>query len=289
MLKKLILLPLLITFCMLVTGCNKNENTFSLEKKYYQNSSYIELNEEKLNTLIKDKESFAVFVYQPLCTTSYEFNQILTEFSNTYQVSFYKIAFSDMKETQLGKYVKYYPSVVIYKDGEVIDYLDANSDEDTNYYKSINDFTSWFKQYVKISKTNTNNSDTSSKDEENNNTKIDAELKNVVYNENKVNIYFFWGNGCPHCEEEFEFLESIKTEYGDYFTLNTFEVWYNKDNVKVLESFANAMGEKVTGIPYTIIGNKTFTGFKDEYKKEFLTAIKEQYKNSYDVYFDKIK
>ena len=36
-------------------------------------------------------------------------------------------------------------------------------------------------------------------EETNNDTKIDAKLEDIVYDENKVNIYFFWGNGCPHC------------------------------------------------------------------------------------------
>ena len=105
--------------------------------------------------------------------------------------------------------------------------------------------------------------------------------------EEKIRLYLFHQNGCPHCEEEFKFLKSIETEYGKYFTLNTFEVWYSKDNAKILEQFANAMGDEVKGVPYTIIGNKTFSGFSKKYEEQFLNAIKDQYHNSYDVYFDK--
>ena len=34
--------------------------------------------------------------------------------------------------------------------------------------------------------------------------------------DDKINIYFFRGEGCPHCAQEEKWLESIKEEYGDY-------------------------------------------------------------------------
>lgn len=284
--KKLIFFSLTMIFCLLLVGCNNKQDTFSLDKEYYQNNSFNELDKNTFDDLINNKKSFAIFIYQPLCTTSYEFNKILTEFANQYQISFYKMSFSDMKETELKEYIKYYPSLVIYHEGEIVDYLDANSDSDSEYYKSVDGFKKWFSNYVSIQKKN-DNDNLILEEETNNDTKIDAKLEDIVYDENKVNIYFFWGNGCPHCEEEFKFLKSIETEYGNYFTLNTFEVWYSKDNAEILEQFANAMGDEVKGVPYTIIGNKTFSGFSKNYEEQFLKAIKEQYHNSYDVYFDK--
>lgn len=284
--KKLIGFSLAMIFCFLLVGCNNKQDTFSLDKEYYQNNSFNELDKNTFDDLINNKKSFAIFTYQPLCSTSYEFNEILTEFANQYQISFYKMSFSDMKETELKEYIKYYPSLVIYYEGEIVDYLDANSDSDSEYYKSVDGFKKWFSNYVSIQKANSNDN-LILEEETNNHTKIDAKLEDIVYDENKVNIYFFWGNGCPHCEEEVKFLKSIETEYGNYFTLNTFEVWYSKDNAKILEQFANAMGDEVSGVPYTIIGNKTFTGFSEKYKEQFLKAIKDQYHNSYDVYFNK--
>lgn len=284
--KKLIGFSLAMIFCFLLVGCNNKQDTFSLDKEYYQNNSFNELDKNTFDDLINNKKSFAIFIYQPLCSTSYEFNKILTEFANQYQISFYKMSFSDMKETELKEYIKYYPSLVIYYEGEIVDYLDANSDSDSEYYKSVDGFKKWFSNYVSIQKANSNDN-LILEEETNNHTKIDAKLEDIVYDENKVNIYFFWGNGCPHCEEEFKFLKSIETEYGNYFTLNTFEVWYSKDNAKILEQFANAIGDEVSGVPYTIIGNKTFTGFSEKYKEQFLKAIKDQYHNSYDVYFNK--
>lgn len=286
--KKKVIIISVITFLLVASLVLflLNNRTFSLEKKYYGNSEFKELTISEYDKLIEDKESFAIFIYQPLCTTSYEFNKVLTEFANKNQISFYKMAFSDMKKTSLKEEVKYYPSFVIIKNGKVVDSLDANSDEDVDRYKKIDAFKEWFTSYVKLKKVKGTFTD-SKPEEEVIEPTIDANLENVKYDENKVNIYFFWGDGCPHCKKEFEFFDSIKTEYGNYFVLNTFEVWNNEDNQKLLKQFAAKMGDEVTGIPYTIIGNKTFKGFNENHESKILDAIKEQYKNSYDVYFDK--
>ena len=277
---------ILIIISFLLLGCDR-QNVFSLEEKYYGNSSFNELDVDSYNKLIENKESFAIFIYQPLCTTSYDFNKVLTEFSLDYQISFYKMSFANMMETDLKQSIKYYPSLVIFNEGKLVDFLDANSEEDINYYKNSDEFKNWFTSYVLLKEVNNSFKPENNDNLIDNSSKIDAELENIKYDENKANIYFFWGNGCPHCEKEFEFFESIKTEYGDYFTLHSFETWYDEENAELLNQFASAMGDKVTGVPYTIIGNKTFKGFSESKEKEFLEAIKTQYKNSYDVYFEK--
>ena len=287
--KRVVTLLLLFTSILLLVGCenSKEEKNFSLEEKYYTTSSFNEIGIEEFNELVENKESFAIFIYQPLCATSYEFNQVLTEFSKMHQISFYKMSFTDMKETELGDTIKYYPSFAIYQEGKLVDYLDANSNEDTDAYKSVEGFKSWFASYVKVEEVK--DYDPEEVEEIDEELKIDAKLDNVTYDENKINIYFFWGDGCPHCEHEFLFFESLETEFGDYFTLHTFEVWKNPDNEELMKQFASAMGDEVKGVPYTIIGEQTFRGFSENYESRMLEAIKTQYQNSYDVYFDETK
>ena len=83
-----------------------------------------------------------------------------------------------------------------------------------------------------------------------------------------------------------EILDSISKEYGKYFKLNKFEVWENEDNAKLMEQFANKMGDEISGVPYIVIGNRTFKGFGEKHKEAIKDAIKEQYKDSYDVYLE---
>lgn len=272
---------LCISLIVLITGCK--DKIFSLEEKYYTEASLIEIDNQKLQQLINDKESFAVFVYQPLCENSTFFENIINDFISSHNMSFYKIAFSSIKDTSLGKTIKYYPSFIIYEDGEIIDYLEADNNEDTIRYKDKNEFKNWLSSYIKINDQiieSSENTETSKEEIE-----ITVKLDNLTYDENKVNIYLFWGDGCPHCENAINFLNSIENEYGNYYKLNKFEVWHNMDNLDILQQFANKMGDEVSVIPYIIIGDKTFKGFNEGYKQQIIEAITSQYKDSYDVYF----
>ncbi len=294
--KKRTIICLSILFVLIITTViilitNKKEKQFYLEDNYYGTNKITEVQMEELNQLIKNKESFVVFVYQPMCITSSDFESVLNDFLEEEQISIYKIAFSNIKDTVIGKRVRYYPSFIIYHKGKIVDFLEADKNEDVNYYTSKEEFGNWFTKYIKLRKKSSNDIQATENNpiEEENNKLEDVDLENVVREADKVNIYFFWGNGCPHCEQELTFFENIKEKYQDHYNLYTFETWYNEKNKKLLYTFAESMGDKVTGIPYTIIGNKSFTGFSEKSKNDFIRAIEEQYKNSYDVYFDKIK
>lgn len=287
----LILLSIIISIILITFLVSSYiKKTFFLENKYYGSKSVNEIKINDLNKLIDNKESFAVFVYQPMCTTSSDFEEVLNDFLEENQISIYKIAYSDIKNTDIGKTVKYYPSFIIYRNGKLIDFLESDKDEDVNYYRSKEGFEQWFTKYVHLKNTSykQNTMDTTNELEKKTTT-VDINLENVVKEDNKVNIYFFWGDGCPHCEQELEFFESIKEKYGAHYNLYTFETWHNKENANLLYTFAENMGDKVTGVPYTIIGNKTFVGFGKNYEKDFIKTIESEVENSYDVYFDKIK
>lgn len=111
-----------------------------------------------------------------------------------------------------------------------------------------------------------------------------SKIEDIVFEENKVNIYLFWGNGCPHCKEELEFLESIYDEYKKYCNIYAFEVWYNQDNADFMIELADELGEEVSGVPYTIIGDKTFSGFGISMKKDLRSTIMNQHNKNFDVY-----
>lgn len=111
-----------------------------------------------------------------------------------------------------------------------------------------------------------------------------SKIEDIVFEEKKVNIYLFWGDGCPHCKEELEFLESIYDEYKKYCNIYAFKVWYNQDNADFMIELADELGEEVSGVPYTIIGDKTFSGFGISMKKDLKSTIMNQHNKNFDVY-----
>lgn len=87
-----------------------------------------------------------------------------------------------------------------------------------------------------------------------------------------VNIYFFWGDGCPHCATEKPFLESMVEKYPQV-ELNAYEVYYDEENRALFWDFGEALGFEPRGVPTTIIGKQVWVGFREEYKVEIEAAI----------------
>lgn len=146
----LLILFILIVYTIVTLFINKKEKTFYLEDNYYKLNNITEIKIDELNKLIDKKESFAVFIYQPMCLTSSSFERVLKDFLDDKQISVYKISFSNIKDTDLGKIIRFYPSFIIYNKGKIIDFLEANKDEDIKFYTSKEYFEEWFTKYVKL-------------------------------------------------------------------------------------------------------------------------------------------
>ena len=281
--RKLIALLLIMLSIPFITSCSKDE-LITLEDEYYESSNFISLSKDNLEKLIKDKENFLVFINYDQSIRSNDFEQELYKVMNEYQITFYKISFFDLEDTVLEKKIDNYPAVAIFNKGKLVTSLLLDGEY------NIDDFISWLKEYVSLPDVSTDNTNNilSNYNEIVTINLPDTALEDIKYDKNKVNIYLFWGNGCPHCEDFLDFLEE-NTDYKDLYTLNTFEVWYNQDNYNLMNEFATALDEDVTGVPFIVIGNKSFKGFSSSLEEEILNAIKEGHSNSYDVYFNDIK
>lgn len=101
------------------------------------------------------------------------------------------------------------------------------------------------------------------------------EILNVPKDEEKVNIYFFYGDGCPHCEEEKAFLKLLDERYKGKYNLYTFETWNNDENGNLLLKAKEKLGVSVNkGVPFTVIGSDSFQGYSDSTGKKIETRLK---------------
>lgn len=116
-------------------------------------------------------------------------------------------------------------------------------------------------------------------------TSIEGDLSNYKESDKQTTIYLFMGQTCGYCHKFLEYLVSIIPEYGEYFKLQAYEVWNNTDNSKLMKQVGNFLNENVNGVPFIVIGDKTFVGYTENYNDQIKSAIKEQYdsKNKYDV------
>ena len=105
----------------------------------------------------------------------------------------------------------------------------------------------------------------------------------------EVKVYFFRGEGCSHCAEAEAWFESIEEEYGSYFEIIDYEVWNNQNNAQLMQTVASARGEKAEGVPYIIIGNKSWNGFTQDYGNEMIEQIKSEFEVNVDERYDIMK
>ncbi len=108
---------------------------------------------------------------------------------------------------------------------------------------------------------------------------IESDFTNYKETEDQITIYMFRGQGCGYCRQFLTFLNSIVPEYGKYFKLVSFEVWQNKNNGALMEEVADHLGKKISGVPFIVIGDKTFQGYHTDYDESIKEAIKTSYEN----------
>jgi len=75
-----------------------------------------------------------------------------------------------------------------------------------------------------------------------------------------VPVYFFWGEGCPHCAAEKPFLAELERQHPEV-TVHGFEVWHSAKNQKLLEETGKALGVEIYGVPLTVVGKQSIVGF----------------------------
>lgn len=110
----------------------------------------------------------------------------------------------------------------------------------------------------------------------------DIEFVHPNYTESskKINVYLFRGSGCSHCHDFLEYLESIVEEDGQYFNVVSYEIWEDTNNDSLMTKALEFMGDSTdSGVPYIVIGNKSWVGYADSIKDEILSAIKTQYES----------
>ncbi len=105
---------------------------------------------------------------------------------------------------------------------------------------------------------------------------VDLKLAPVNYEvKQKINVYFFYGDGCHFCAAAENFFKNIEEEYGDCYNLVKYETWNDSKNsatlTKMFEEFNIA--QKDRGVPFIGIGDYHETGYVDSMAQDLLEKI----------------
>ena len=102
----------------------------------------------------------------------------------------------------------------------------------------------------------------------------------VFGSEKDLNLYFFYGDGCPHCAALDKYFDEYLKDK-EYIHVYKYEVWNNRENQEKYKKVHEILKTGGNGIPFLVIGETSITGFDEEYTPEKIeNAIK---------YYSKVK
>lgn len=103
-------------------------------------------------------------------------------------------------------------------------------------------------------------------------------IPNIKAEEKQLDLYLFYGDGCPHCKALEEYLDDYLKDK-DNIKLHEYEIWYSEENQNLFKKVQNAMDIKANGIPYLVIGEDVVQGFIENYTEEKINGYIKYYQN----------
>jgi glutaredoxin len=102
-----------------------------------------------------------------------------------------------------------------------------------------------------------------------------SDITNTKVQKDIINIYFFYGEGCPHCAKEKKFFKEELTKKYKNVKIYSYEVWNNENNSNLLKQAKDIFKLTNNNVPFTVIGDKSLTGYSDTTKEKIYNIIDE--------------
>ncbi len=90
--------------------------------------------------------------------------------------------------------------------------------------------------------------------------------------EQKIEVLFFWGVGCPHCETQKPYMEELVRNYPEV-EVRSFEVVQDRTHRPFLAEVLEEHGITSLSVPITIIGDRHWIGFREERYPEMKAEV----------------
>lgn len=79
-----------------------------------------------------------------------------------------------------------------------------------------------------------------------------------------VELYFFWSNRCPHCQEARPFVASLPARY-PWIRVHSLEILEHPENLARFEQLAGALGIRASAVPTFMWCGEHITGYAGEH------------------------
>ena len=101
--------------------------------------------------------------------------------------------------------------------------------------------------------------------------------------EDKLIVYLFVGEGCARCEDAKNYFQNLDEKYRLKIITEEFEIWNHTKTAQFLYNVSHSRGDKLLGLPYIIIGDKSWVGYDKSYNKEIKEQINMNTENTENI------
>ena len=91
-------------------------------------------------------------------------------------------------------------------------------------------------------------------------TPLAAPVESSAAQGDEVTLYFFWGEGCPHCAAAKPMLADLETRYPQ-LEVRSFEVLNSAENQRLFAGMTTKFGIRRTGVPTFFLGQRYWVGY----------------------------
>ena len=97
----------------------------------------------------------------------------------------------------------------------------------------------------------------------------------------KVKVYLFRGEGCPHCQDFITYFIDVFKDYENYFEIVSYEAWKDTTNQKLMYAVKKIVGEEENvAVPFIVIGNDYhLLGFGSDSGEEIIDEALKAYQD----------
>lgn len=150
--KKLLSIIFSFILCFSVAGCKcgKNEPIKLEDAQYGTEGKFVYLDSyDVVQEKIDNEVNFALYVKASGCLSCAQFAPYISEYIEERKIVMYAIELSvfDKNNPEIGELLRT-PSVLIFKEGELYEYIAYHIEDHASYFMSTDGFKEWFETYV---------------------------------------------------------------------------------------------------------------------------------------------
>lgn len=124
----------------------KQTGEFRLSEGNYGEAATPEITAAEFRNLVAEKQSFIVVAHMMLCPAELPLKDVAKRLARGEKLRIYFLNEHEFEQTKLKDEIKYLPTAVVIRDGKVVEFLDAEADEDVEGYQTVEGLKDWLEK-----------------------------------------------------------------------------------------------------------------------------------------------